>query len=75
MDEFAYVRAECRFDLVNGPTLHQLPCRDGDMHTPKHTNICPNTHAHTHMLAQIKRKEEPCRAIHLVSEVTRGGVL
>ncbi len=36
MDEFAYGGVERRFDLVNGPTLHQLPCRDGDTHKPRH---------------------------------------
>lgn len=42
MDEFAYVGAERRFDLINGPILHQLPCRDGDTHGPRRTNT--NTH-------------------------------
>lgn len=43
-DEFAYVEAECRFDLVNGLTLHQLPRRDGDTHKRRHTNTSTNTH-------------------------------
>lgn len=54
VDEFAYVGVECRFDLANGPTLHQLPRRDGDTHGPRHTNT--RTQEHTRTVAQIKRK-------------------
>lgn len=42
VDRFVYVEV-CRFDLVNGPTLHQLPYCDGDTHKPRHTST--NTHS------------------------------
>lgn len=70
VDEPAYVRVECCFDRVNGPTLHQLSCRDCDTHKRGHTNA-GIAQTHTHTLAQIKRKEGHCTAIHLVSGVRR----
>ena len=41
-DEFAYVGAERRFDLVNGATLHQLPRSDGDTHKHEHKHTGPD---------------------------------